>query len=38
MGLVVGTVEIYAIPAGGEEDLCSHAIGALVREEVWSFS
>ena len=32
--LVVGRVEVDTIPAGGEEDLRAHSVGAVVVEEV----
>ena len=32
--LVVGRVQVNTIPAGGEEDLRAHSIGAVVIEKV----
>ena len=38
VGYMVRTVEILSVPAGWEENLGTHPVRALVREEVFSFS
>ena len=34
MGLVIGGVQVHAVPAGREKDLRAHAVWAVVVEEV----
>ena len=38
MGFVIGAIEVDAVPAGWEENLSAHAVGAVVIEEIRTLS